>query len=182
MEIKQQVEHWLDNIVIGLGFCPFASHSREQNLIDIVIDTSNSLEGLMSSLVDQCIRLNQTPRKELETLLLVIPELLGNFDDYLDCLELANQLITEQGFDGHLQIASFHPDYQFEGTEPEDSENLTNRSPYPIFHLLRQASVTDAIAAYGDTAEIPNKNKETISALSNKTSNALFHYLSVNRP
>jgi len=177
LNIQQQIENWLDDVVIGLQFCPFAQRPRQKNQIQIYISQAESIEQLMVCLVEQCQQLLNTPSEKLETTLVVVPELLADFDDYLDCLYLAEQVLEAQGWQGVFQIASFHPQYQFEGTEIDNLENLTNRSPYPVFHLLRENTVSESTAAYGDTSVIPENNKRTIASLSIKRRKELFNFL-----
>lgn len=179
--IEQQVKSWLDDIVIGLNLCPFAKRPRRGDQIQISVSAAESLESLMTCLMEQCFELENSSADKLETTLVVVPRFLQNFNDYLDALYLAEQLIQENRWKGIFQIASFHPEYQFQGTEKEDPENLTNRSPYPIFHLLREQSLEYAIEAYenaGDSTEhIPQNNRETIQALSVSARRSLFGYL-----
>lgn len=172
--ILKEVESWLDEVVIGLKLCPFAKQPRLKKQIHICISKAESIEELMLCVVEQSHQLEKKTAEELETSLIVIPDLLDNFDNYLDSLFLAEQVLDAQGWQGIFQIASFHPRYQFEGTALNDIENLTNKAPYPIFHILREASVSKAADAYGNTALIPEKNKETIANLSTQRRRQLF--------
>lgn len=175
-KIKSHVESWLDEVVIGLKLCPFAKQPRHQNQIHIQVSDAKSIEALMICLVEECTRLEQTPCEKLETTLIVVANLLESFDDYLDCLFLAEQIIETQSWQGIFQIASFHPHYQFEGTTADDKENLTNRSPYPVFHILRENSLTSVIRAYGDTSKIPECNKDTLNNLTQEELDELFKF------
>lgn len=114
-------------------------------------------------------RLQATPASELETTLLILPSVLRDFLAYNDFLDIADELLAEQGYEGELQIASFHPDYQFAGTQVDDAENYTNRAPYPILHLLREASLDEAVTSHPDVDSIPEKNIETMNALGTET-------------
>lgn len=173
-EIQQEVENWLDEVVIGLDLCPFAGHPRQQGLVHFCISHAKSIEALMLCVVEQAHHLLNSSTQDVETTLIVIPNMLSHFDDYLDSLYLAEQVLKSQGCEGILQIASFHPEYRFEGSAPDDIENLTNRSPYPVFHLLRETSVTRATDFFGDTTTIPERNKKTLKDLSAKKLKQLF--------
>lgn len=173
-KVKATTERWLDQIVIGMEFCPFAKQPRQNNQIEIYISDADSIEKLIMDLVEQIVYLEKASSKETETTLLVIPNLLTDFDDYLDCLYLAEEVIQEQGWEGVFQLASFHPNYQFDGTKPDDPENLTNRSPYPVFHILREESLSTAISSYGDTSEIPERNKQKLNKLTLEQRKSLF--------
>lgn len=172
--IASEVEKWLDNVVIGLELCPFAKRPRRLGQIDIVISSAESIEVLLMELLDQLACLESLSKQKVETMLLVFPNLLSDFDDYLDCLYLAEELMIQQGWRGIFQLASFHPQYQFDGTAQDDVENLTNRSPYPIFHILREQSLSVAIESYGDTAEIPKRNTRKLKGLGIEQLKRLF--------
>ena len=176
-EVVQQVDSWLENVVLGLNLCPFAKVPRDNQRIKIHSSKATSLEPLLLDLVEQCLILEASSPDELETILMVTAGFLSDFDDYLDALHAAQMLIVDQGWQGVFQIASFHPNYQFESSQPEDCENLTNRSPYPIFHLLREQSLELAIEAYGDTDSIPENNKTAIESLTETARKSLFAYL-----
>lgn len=162
--IRDEIEHWLDTAVIGLNLCPFAKQPREKGQVRFVTCKSETIESLLEVIADECLAL--TRDSEIETTLIATPYMLAKFDDYLDALEAANILLKQLGFEGSLQIASFHPHYQFDDTETDDTENLTNRSPYPVFHLIREATLEKAIKRYGDTSKIPNDNISTLNKLS----------------
>lgn len=162
--IEQHCRHWVDTMVVGQNLCPFAKRSLDAGGVRYKV-----FEGDMASLAEAFVGELQLldVDERIETTLLIIPAGLEDFMDYLDILDGANQIITELGYEGVYQIASFHPDYQFEGTEHNDPSNYTNRSPYPILHLLREESMEKAIQAYGrDNAErIPNNNIEHLEQL-----------------
>lgn len=154
---------WVETVVIDLNLCPFAKRELvKQRIRFAVTDTSNE-EGLMQALEQELCLLQDHP--DIETTLLVHPQVLSDFEDYNQFLDLVDILISQLRLNGELQVASFHPDYQFHGTEPEDVENTTNRSPFPMLHLIREASIGAAIANYPDPEGIPERNIETVERL-----------------
>lgn len=171
------VEQWLTQVVIGLNLCPFAAEPHHLGHIRLHLSQATTLEALLGELQIELKRLQQTPSCELETTLLVIPQLLGDFDAYNQFLELADWLLQDFGWEGEYQIASFHPDYCFAQTEPDDPANLTNRSPYPILHLLREASIDQALAHFPHPEQIPERNIRCVRALSSSDRQRLFPYL-----
>lgn len=160
-----QTRHWLEQAVIGLNLCPFAKAVHTRGQIRWVESTATDVAALMADLVHELQRLAAADPVAVDTTLLVHPQVLGDFLDYNDFLDLADAALEELGLDGVLQIASFHPQYQFEGTEPDAVENLSNRSPYPTLHLLREDSVERAVAAFPEAEAIYEKNIETLQAL-----------------
>lgn len=155
-EAINATRHWVEQLVVGLNLCPFAKRELVKDRVRFVEQDSASLEALLETLETELTTLRNDD--SIETTLVVVSGQLQDFDDYLDTLSLAEQLVSMMGMVGEFQIASFHPDYQFDGTDVEDAENYTNRAPYPTFHLLREASLEEAIEKYPDTAEIPDNN------------------------
>ncbi|HKI01066.1 MAG TPA: DUF1415 domain-containing protein [Thermoanaerobaculia bacterium] len=162
-EIVKMTRDWLEKAVIGLNLCPFAK--AIQNKVRYVVSQAESPEDLLADLVDELRLLAEVDPGEVETTLLIHPGVLTDFLDYNDFLGVAEMAVENMGLDGEIQVASFHPRYQFEGTGPDDIENYTNRSPYPTLHLLREASVDLAVEAFPDAAEIYEKNIETMRRL-----------------
>jgi len=160
-----QTRHWLEQAVIGLNLCPFAKAVHTRGQIRWVESTATDVAALMADLVHELQHLAAADPEALDTTLLVHPQVLGDFLDYNDFLDLADAALEELGLDGVLQIASFHPQYQFEGTEPDAVENLSNRSPHPTLHLLREDSVERAVAAFPEAEAIYERNIETLRAL-----------------
>lgn len=156
---------WLDRAVIGLNLCPFARAVRVKGQIRCIASEATEVETLLHTLCDEAQRLLDTDPAVCETTLLVHPQVLGDFADYNDFLDLAEAVLADMGCEGTLQLASFHPDYQFEGTEPDDVTNATNRSPYPMLHLLREASVERAVRAFPEAADIYETNLRTMETL-----------------
>ncbi|MGX5200492.1 DUF1415 domain-containing protein [Aliikangiella sp. IMCC44632] len=157
------VKYWITETIIKHNFCPFAKRELVNQSIHFeVIDEQSTAEQL-HSLFNEFKRLDQCD--EIETSLLIYPKGLESFFDYLDFLELANQLLVEQNYEGIYQIASFHPDYCFADAKQDDPENFTNRSPLPILHILREASLAKAINSYPNPEDIPNKNIQVANQL-----------------
>lgn len=157
--------HWLTRAVIGLNLCPFAKavHAKEQ--IRYVVSDVRDLEGVLTVLETELRALDEAHPQAVDTTLLIFPHALGDFLEFNDALLFAQRLLGQLRLDGELQIASFHPQYQFDGTEPDDIENYTNRAPYPILHLLRESSVERATQAFPDAADIYERNQETMRQL-----------------
>ena len=151
-----QTQAWLDQVVIGLNLCPFAKRERLQQRISFVVTSAKTEAELLAALELQLNTLVATP--EQETTLLIHPYVLEMFDDYNQFLSVVDERLMLKGLEGEFQVASFHPDYQFGGTAITDAENYTNRSPYPMLHILREQGVSLAIASYGDVDAIPTRN------------------------
>ncbi|MGH8460824.1 MAG: DUF1415 domain-containing protein [Stenotrophobium sp.] len=175
--VETAVRHWLDQVVIGLNLCPFAAKPARAGRISITVSEARNEEALLTDLHAELTRLDNTDADELETILLVIPRMLQLFDRYNQFLDMADALLDEFEWAGIYQIASFHPRYRFDGTTPDARENLTNRAPYPILHLLREASLDDALANYPDPEEIPARNIQRMEKLDAAELRKLFPYL-----
>ncbi len=156
---------WLEHAVIGLNLCPFAKAVHAKGQVRYVVSEATEPEALLHDLVAEMARLVAADPAEVDTTLLIHPQVLGDFLDFNDFLGVADAALAEAGLDGVLQVASFHPQFQFAGTEPDDIANATNRAPYPTLHLLREASVDRAVAAFPDAEAIFEANIETLEAL-----------------
>jgi hypothetical protein len=156
---------WLDRAVIGLNLCPFAKAVVVHDRVGYVVSRARTPEALAADLVRELERLRDTPEDVLETTLLMHPEVLRDFLDFNDFLGVADAALEQLGLDGELQVASFHPDYQFAGTDADDIDNFTNRSPWPTLHLLRESSIERAVAAVPEAADIYERNIETLRRL-----------------
>ena len=158
---------WLERAVIGLNLCPFAKAVHIKKQIRYVVSAATTPDALCETLLTELQLLATTPAEEVDTTLLIHPHTLGlgEFLDYNDFLDVANAAVEELSLEGEIQIASFHPEYQFAGTAPDDITNYTNRSPYPMLQLLREASVEKAVAAFPAAAAIFEKNIETLKAM-----------------
>jgi len=164
-EVLSATRTWLERAVIGLDLCPFARAPHIRNQIRFVVSEAETPEALLADLLAELRTLAGADPSDIETTLLIHPRVLEDFLDYNDFLDIADAALADLGLVGEIQIASFHPRYQFAGTEPDDVENLTNRSPYPILHLLREASVERAVAAFPDASKIYEKNIRTLRRL-----------------
>lgn len=156
---------WVDRAVIGLNLCPFARAVRVKGQIRCVVSDATDTKVLLRTLCEEAQRLLDTDASLCDTTLLVHPHALCDFADYNDFLDVAEAALSEMGCDGELQLASFHPDYQFADTEPEDVTNATNRSPYPTLHLLREASIDRAVQAFPEAESIYEANLRTMESL-----------------
>jgi hypothetical protein len=164
-EIVAATKQWLERAVIGLDLCPFARVVYVRDQIRYAVSGAETPKELLAELFDELQALVAADPGEIETTLLIHPRVLTDFLDYNDFLSVADAAVAELGLEGVIQIASFHPRYRFAGTKPDAIENYTNRSPYPMLHLLREASVERAVAAFPDTAQIFEKNIETLRRL-----------------
>jgi hypothetical protein len=156
---------WLERAVIGLNLCPFAKAVYARQQVRVVLSDASTPEALLAELGEEMLLLRDTPPEQIDTTLLVHPDVLTDFLDYNDFLELADGLIHSLQVDGVLQVASFHPDYQFAGSAADDIENFSNRAPYPTLHLLREDSVSRAVEVFPDPEAIIERNAETLRLL-----------------
>ena len=156
---------WLERAVIGLNLCPFAKAVYAKEQVRFVLSDASTPEALLAQLGEELVLLRDTPADQVDTTLLVHPQVLGDFLDYNDFLDQADALVEALDLEGVLQVASFHPHYQFAGTAPGDVENFTNRSPHPTLHLLREDSVARAVDAFPDPDAIVERNIATLRQL-----------------
>jgi len=163
---------WIEQAVIGLELCPFAKAVYQKRQIRYSISHSEQIEELMFDLHQEILCLQQSP--DIDTGLLIIPFQLGEFIDFNQMLDQADALMNVYHWSGAFQLASFHPLYQFSGTQLEDRENWSNRSPYPILHLLRETSVEQAISRYPGVSGIPERNIEKLGLLEDDEFDRIF--------
>ena len=164
---------WLERAVIGLGLCPFAKAVHVKGQIRYAVSDARNSPSLLDDLQRELHTLAEAPPAEIDTTLLIHPYVLNDFLDYNDFLETADELVEVEGLAGILQVASFHPRYQFAGTAADDITNYTNRSPFPTLHLLREVSVDEAVAAFPEAEAIYEKNIETMEHLGHEGWKAL---------
>lgn len=176
-KITIQTQQWLTNVIVGLNLCPFAKQFVLANSIRLAVSESMTTEQLLEDFVTEIELLKNTDTEKLETTLLIIPAMLSEFKDYNQFLDLIDDLLIQFNLLGIFQVASFHPDYCFAGAVPDDNENLTNRSPYPILHILREDSVAKAIASYPSIDDVPGRNVKRVEELSSQQRLQLFPYL-----
>lgn len=163
--VVAETKHWLNKAVIGLNLCPFAKAVQIKDQIRFAVSDATDAEGVLTDLQDELALLAETDPEKIDTTLLILPDALDDFLDFNDFEELSERLLKRMRLVGELQVATFHPQFQFADTKPGDIENYTNRSPYPILHLLREDSIDRAVEAFPDAAEIYEKNIETLKKL-----------------
>jgi hypothetical protein len=156
---------WLEKAVIGLNLCPFAKSVYVKEQVRYVVSNATTPEQLLEALMDELQNLSDADPEKIDTTLLIHPFVLTDFEDYNEFLDVADAAVEDMELVGELQVASFHPQYQFADTEPDDISNYTNRAPYPILHLLREDSVARAVEAFPEAAEIFDRNIETLEQL-----------------
>jgi len=163
--VLADTRRWLERAVIGLNLCPFAKAVYVKEQVRFVASDATTPGQLLEQLGEELVLLRDTPAEQVDTTLLVHPLVLGDFLDYNDFLDQADALVEALELDGVLQVASFHPDYQFADSRPDDIENYSNRAPYPTLHLLREDSVARAVEAYPDPDVIVERNYATLRKL-----------------
>ena len=156
--VTDHTRQWLEKAVIGLNLCPFAKAPHVKNLVRISVSQARHLDGFLEDLDRELQLLGDTPADELETTLLVHPTLFPDFDTFNQMLDIADAAVVDNGLEGIVQIAPFHPNFQFEGTDSDDIGNYTNRSPYPTLHLIREDSIAKAAQAFPDASAIFERN------------------------
>ena len=180
------IERWLEDVVIGLNLCPFAAKPYNNQQVRIHVFDGDTENGLLEELQSELTIIDQElvndgsadkPTTDVETTLIVIPNMLHDFAAYNQFLDLVDALLDEFSWTGQYQIASFHPQYCFAGAEAESPENLTNRSPYPLLHIIREASIETSLQHYPDPENIPIRNIQKMNALSLEEKRRLFPYL-----
>jgi hypothetical protein len=174
-ETVLSVRQWVNTFVVDMNLCPFAKYEMLHNRVRFATTAAITEEQLLVSLQEELELLNSDP--SVETTLLIHAHVLQDFYAYNQFLSDADRLLVEMGLEGIYQIASFHPDYQFGGTNPDDAENYTNRSPYPLLHIIREASLERAIAAYPDVDQVPVRNVALMNSLGQMKLQALFESL-----
>ena len=173
-QVIDETRHWMLQAVIGLNLCPFAKAVHVKNQIRYVVSEATTPEELAHDLIEELQFLNQADPQEVDTTLLIHPQTLNDFLDYNDFLDVADAAVTELDLEGILQVASFHPQFQFKDTEPDDIENYTNRSPFPILHLLREESISRVVDAVDDADAIYERNVELLRKLGREGWEALW--------
>jgi len=163
--VRAQTLDWLDQAVIGLNLCPFAKSVRVKDQVRTVVSAAEDSDALLAELQAELQHLATVDPEQTDTTLLVHPRVLGDFLDFNDFLDVAEMALRQLGLDGTLQIASFHPQFQFAGTEADDVSNYTNRSPWPTLHLIRESSIDRAVAAFPEAEAIFERNIETLERL-----------------
>lgn len=164
-QVIDETRDWVQKAVIGLNLCPFAKAVEVKKQLRYVVSEADTPEALLKELAHELLLLRRTDPEEIETTVLIHPNVLTDFLDFNDFQGAADALVEDLELDGLLQVASFHPDFQFEGTELDDITNFTNRSPYPTLHLLREESIERAVESMPDTDAIYEANIATLEKL-----------------
>ncbi len=165
-DIINTTRQWVERLVVAHNLCPFAKRELVAGSVRFCVTNAQDEAQLLLALSDELERLNREP--DIETTLLIHPRILRDFLDFNQFLEACDQLLVQTSLDGVYQIASFHPEYQFAGTQPQDAENYSNRSPYPMLHILREDSVARAVASHPDAEGIPDRNIAVLNQLGSK--------------
>jgi hypothetical protein len=154
--IKQRTLVWVKSVIVHYNICPFARPVVEKDQVYYCVDEAGAVEENLQALINEAQRLDSN--SDIETTLIIYAKNFGGFHDFLDYLELANELLVLQGYEGIYQLASFHPDYCFDGADDTDAANYTNRSPYPMLHLIREASIEKVLKNFPNPENIPERN------------------------
>jgi len=155
-KIIGQTKKWIVDVVVGCNFCPFAAREVKNNTIHYQVESATELSHCLQSFLQECLRLDA--EETIATTILIFPDAFQQFDDYLDLVALAEKLLKKSGYEGVYQVASFHPSYRFAKTAADDPENYTNRSLYPMLHLLREEQIEKALSRYPNPEQIPADN------------------------
>jgi uncharacterized protein len=155
-QVINQTKKWINNVVVGCNFCPFAANAVKQQTIYYRVENSDNATICLQSFLEELLRLDNNVN--IETSFLIFPDAFKVFDDYLDIVTVAEKLLQQNGYEGIYQLASFHPLYQFAGSAKNDAANYTNKSPHPMLHLLREKSIDRALEHYKNPEAIPERN------------------------
>ena len=151
-----QTREWVSSVIVKYNFCPFARKEVENYCIHYIVSNAKTIDDAVMDMLEQCIELDR--ERERETTLIMFDNGFSDFEDFLDLVDLANALLVAQGFEGKYQIANFHPDYVFADSDETDPANYTNRAPFPTLHLIREASMSEALENYDEPESIPEHN------------------------
>ncbi len=155
-QVIEQTKKWISDVVVGCNFCPFAARVLKQQTVHYQVEKSSEIIQCLSSLLEEAYRLDDT--ETIETSFLILPDSFADFDDYLELVDKAETILKKNGYEGIYQLASFHPHYLFAGSSAADAANYTNRSVYPMLHLLREESIDKALKHYASPEKIPERN------------------------
>jgi len=155
-QVIAQTKKWINDVVIACNFCPFAAKEVKQNTVYYKVESSTQIKVCLQTVIEECVRLDNDTA--IETTLIIFPDTFQKFTDYLDFVALAEKLLKQQKYEGIYQAASFHPQYRFSKTPADDAANYTNRSVYPMLHLLREERIEQALLRYPNPEQIPQRN------------------------
>lgn len=165
VDVIEQTKAWIQAFVIGLNLCPFAKKPFSQGKIRYILEEGMDKEAFAKKVIEEAIFLSTASIELVETSIIIHPNILNNFEDYLDTVDLLEYLLEQINLEGVIQIATFHPNYQFDGTAIDAVENFTNRSPFPMIHLLREDVIEIALENYPNPEEIPVLNVQKMLEL-----------------
>ncbi len=171
--IIESSKQWVGNVVVGLNFCPFAKPVVDEGRLHYSVVNESDMDVCLTALMAEINRFHADA--SIETSLLIYPLGFEAFEDYLDLVAVAEELLSVEGFEGIYQLASFHPDYCFDGLQHDDAANYTNRSPYPMLHILREGSIEHALASVASPEKIPSRNVEYARKVGVKALRKLLH-------
>lgn len=154
--VIQQTRCWVKNVVVRFNFCPFAKKELDSDNLRLSVCQSVEFKDCLQALIDECLLLDQHP--EINTSLLILATAATEFEDYLTLIDMSERLLIKQGYEGIYQLASFHPDYRFADSETDDPADYTNRSPYPMLHIIRESTMEQALKNYPQAESIPERN------------------------
>lgn len=155
-QVIAQTKKWITDVVIGCNFCPFAAREIKRNTVNYIVEESNDIATCLHTFIQECIRIDNDAATE--TSFIIYPNAFEDFEEYLDLVSLAEALIERENYEGVYQVADFHPQYIFEDAVADDAANYTNRSIYPMLHILREESIEAALERYAEPEEIPERN------------------------
>lgn len=155
-QIINQTKKWITDVVVGCNFCPFAARELKMNTVFYTVENSNKTDECLYSFMHECVRLDED--EKIETGFIIFPNAFKKFNDYLDLVSLAEKLLKKQKYEGVYQVAGFHPEYKFANSPANDAANYTNRSPFPMLHLLREERIEQALEHYPNPEKIPERN------------------------
>nr|WP_067289386.1 DUF1415 domain-containing protein [Marinobacterium profundum] len=164
-QVRALTERWVEVMVVGENLCPFAAAVLKREQLRFAVSPADSAEAVARDFLQELALIQQAPEEEIATTLMIVPAALDDFYDYLDALAQCEALIAKAGLEGVFQLASFHPRYRFGGVPADDISHWTNRSPYPMFHLLREGQMSRVLAHYPDPDAIPERNIAHLRAL-----------------
>lgn len=165
--VIQQTKAWVSDFIVAHNICPFARKELERDGIHYEVYQGNNIEAALSGLIEICQQLDEDGN--IGTVLFILPASFVDFNGYLDLLDMANELLLQKGYEGVFQLASFHPDYCFEGVESDDASHYTNRSPYPMLHIIREAELEKALEKHPNPETIPERNIAYCQKLGSET-------------
>lgn len=163
--VLRRTQAWIEHVVLGLSLCPYAKQPWQQDRVRLQLTQARDADALLARLADELRFLADADPAEVETTLLIAPHMLASFEDFLDFMDLAEACVEALDLEGEIQVASFHPDFQFGDAPADDAAHATNRSPYPTLHLIREASIEAAVAAHPDPDRIWQRNLEVMRQL-----------------